>query len=1003
MGIGMGIFATLVYALTMESTTSLWDCGEFIAASYKQQVVHPPGAPLFLMIGRMFTLIPDLLGKTEWISLSMNFMSALSSGLAIMLLFWITTHFMRKVFVKTGERVTDAGHMWAILGAGLIGSLSGTFLDTVWFSAVEAEVYSMALFCTALVFWLTCKWERNADDPYADRYLVLIAFILGCSIFIHWLSLLCIPALMLTYYFKRHKATVLGTIGTLALSGLVLILFLNGVITGAVDFIAAVEKMVVNNMGMPFNTGVYLGIVIIVVVLTAGLFLLRKLNKPVAFNGLLALVFVLIGYSTIASVPIRSNAFTPIDMNSPRDIVSLSSYLHRDQYGSRPLATGYYYYERPTGVEYTGKRYAKNEKKGIYDVVGEKFEYTYNQNADKIIFPRLHSSAPQHISLYKQWLGLKKTEKPTYGDNLRFFFKYQIGHMYLRYFAWNFIGRQNDAQGTVTARDGNWISGVPFLENPRAPKQTGLPKSMKNHPYRNTFYFIPFLLGLLGMIFHFMNDKKSFLILLMLFLMTGVVLIIYGNSPPIEPRERDYIFAASFWAFCIWLGAGVVALFSLFNFLKGPARAGLAVGVALIAPILMGFQGWDEHDRSDRYAARDYAINYLESCAPNAILFTQGDNDTYPLWYAQEVEGVRKDVHVVNLSLLGVDWYINQKRHKVNDAAAVPMIQQPEDIRGSERDMVLYNESPSIAPQDRYVNLVQIMEFIANESNQRRSQSGDQISYYPTKKFSLPIPSAEKLVANGTVDPEDQALVAQEINWTLPKDRLLKNDLMVLDIIAANAKDDWSRPIYFAVSVDRNSYMGLNDYFQLEGLAYRLVPIKNNEADRSAPFIGRVNTDKMYDNLMNKFKFGNIDKDGVFMSTDVGRMASNFRSNFVHLAETMINQGNKEQAVQVLDKARAVFKDKANNNLGLFSYRMPIAYYLAGAPEKGNEMADQIIGNLMDEIEYYQTMSDSDLKRQGLGSTMGTYLNVVNQILSVARSEGQKDFADRMEQTYGLK
>jgi len=990
LGILVGVIATIVYSMTMESTASLWDCGEFIASAYKMQVVHPPGAPLFLMLGRMFTLIPEMMGRPDLISVSVNFMSALSSGLAMMFLFWITTYMGRKIVIGRDGEYTSA-NMYVILAAGLIAGLTGTFLDTVWFSAVEGEVYSMSLLFTAAVFWAICKWETIGHEPYADRWLVLIAFLMGCSIFVHWLNMLTIPAMGLVYYFKRYEnPTFLGIIITLVISVGILGFMLQGVITGLIDVISMVEIFMVNSLGMPFNSGLVVSIIGLVAILTSVLFFAYKKNYPVIFNMVLAYTFVVIGFSTITTVPIRSIAGPAIDMNSPQDPVSLASYLHREQYGSRPLAFGYYYTDSPTGTKTKGNRYKKVGDS--YKIVGKKFDYEYGR-AKKKFFPRIHSR--DHKKLYEKWLGLKSGRKPSFSDNIKFFWKYQIGHMYIRYFMWNFVGRQNEQQGTVDKKNGNWISGVPvsLFENGFIPSSDNdLPKVAKNNPYRNTFYFLPFLLGLLGLVFQAMNDKRRFLVVLFLFLMTGVALTIYGNSPPIEPRERDYIFAGSFWAFSIWVGLGVIALYSLLqNVLKGTAGVAVAFGISLIVPILLGAQGWDEHDRSGRYAAREYARNYLESCAPNAILFTQGDNDTYPLWYAQEVEGIRTDIHVVNLSLLGVDWYINQKRRKVNNAPIVPFSLSADQIGGSNRDMVLFHENPSIAPAGKHINLQEIMKFIGNDNNKQRTQSGDEIAYYPTKTFSLPVDKA-KVLANGTVAAKDASKIVDKLEWTLGKKTLLKNDLMVLDIIASN---NWENPIYFAVSVDRKSYMGLAKYFQLEGLAYRLVPIENPQKERTSPFLGRVDTDIMYDNLMNKFQFGNIGEEGVYLSNDIARMASNFRSNYVTLAEALLDEGKKDKAIAVLDRCQKEMPNH-NNPYNLYTYPLALAYYRAGANEKGNAVAEILIDNLADEVKYYAGMDDDDAKRFKRDKDLN--IQYIRQFISLAKQNGQTEFAKKIEE-----
>ncbi len=991
MGFLIGFLATLVYAMTMEATVSLWDCGEFIASSQKLQVVHPPGGPLFLMIGRMFTLPAELLNKPEWVAYSINFMSALSSGLAMMFLFWITTHISQKLVLKDQNSISQ-NNILLIIGAGIIAALTGTFLDTVWFSAVEGEVYSMSLLFTSVVFWLTCVWERKADEPFADRWLVLIAFIMGCSIFVHWLNMLSIPAIALIYYFKRYTPpSFKGIIATLITSVLILLFLMEFVITGIVGTMAKVEVFLVNSFGLPFNSGLYLSLIIFLSTLTACLYFAKKTHRPILFNSLMAFSFILIGFSTITTVPIRSNAEINIDMNGPGDLVTLASYLNREQYGQRPLATGYYYSDKLTGYEKTGFRYKKNEKKGNYEVIGNTYDPKY-KNAKKKLFPRIHSD--DHSRLYESWLGLKKGEKPSGLDNIKFFFIYQLNHMYIRYFMWNFVGRQSDEQGTVNALNGNWISGVSFLENPRAPEQINLPEKDKNHPYRNTFYYLPLLLGLVGMVFHFKENKQNFLAVLMLFLMTGVALTIYGNSPPIEPRERDYIFAASFWTFSIWIGIGMIALYKFISkTLSNKAGLGFAFMLSMIIPVLMGVTGWDEHDRSERYFARDLAANYLNSCAPNAILFTQGDNDTYPLWYAQQVENIRPDVQVVNLSLLQADWYINQKRNKVLEADPVPMSLSREAINGSNRDMVLYYENKKIAPENKFINLQSMMKFIGDDKNRLSYNNGsEKLSFIPTKKVSLPVDKA-KVLENDTVAPEDAPLIVDKIEWELPKDKLVKDELMILDIIATN---NWERPIYFAVSVSDDAYMGLQDYFQIEGLTYRLVPIKSKKKNRFSPYDGRTNTNIMYANLMNKFKFGNMRKEGLYLSNDVKRMANNLRSSYMHLADSLIEEGKPTKAIAVIDKCIEEMPDH-NNPYNAFSFRLPLVYYQSKANEKGNEIAEVIINRLLDEIDYYENVQSAAFKRKYLQSREHNK-QIVKAIIDTARRAGETEFATTMMQ-----
>ncbi len=984
--------ATVVYTLTMEGTASLWDCGEFVASAYKLQVVHPPGAPTFLMIGRMFTFLA--LGDVELMALALNFMSALCSGFSIMFLFWITTHLAHRILVPIKSATISTENVMAILGGGFIAALTCTFADSVWFSAVEAEVYSMSLLCTAIVFWSMLKWEERADEPYADRWLLFICFLVGTSIFIHWLNLLCIPAMVLLYYFKRYdKHTNKGMLAALVAGVGIVGFILWFVIPGIVDIVANFELAFVNSFGLPFNSGLITSLVLMIGGLAKALHYTYKNDKPVLHNALLGLMFILIGYSSIATVVIRSNAGPNIDMNSPRDAVSLSSYLKREQYGSRPFLFGYYYTAPISDVIELGKKYQRGEDR--YDVVGRRIDYAYK--GKRIFFPRIYDT--NNVANYEKWLGLRKGEKPSYADNLYFFFRYQIGHMYVRYLMWNFVGRQNDEQGLGGRKDGNWISGIPFIDAGQVGSQANLPAHIKDNPSRNTFYFLPLLLGLLGLVFQFTNDKNRSLVILLLFLLAGVAIIVQGNSPPIEPRERDYIFAGSFWTFTIWIGLGMVALYDLLRSkIDGKMAAIAAISISMLAPLLMGFQGWDDHDRSGRYAARDFAANYLNSCAPNAIIFTQGDNDTYPLWYAQEVENIRRDVRVVNLSLLGVDWYINQLRRKVNDAAPVPMSMTPAQIRGTKRDVVYNEDNEQIVPANTYVPLPDILEFIASDEGRTKLRGQSQeIDYYPTRNFSFKVDKA-KVLAQNSVAPEDEALMVDELQWTINKRSLYKNDLMVLDIISAN---NWERPIYFAISVSPGSYLGLEKYFQLEGLAYRLMPVKvtppidplTGQPDKVMK--GRVNPDIMYDNLMRKFRFGAINQADAHVDADLRRMIFNFRGNFARLADALIRRGDNEKAIEVLDRAQEVMPDKAAP-YNFYMYTILEAYYDAGAYEKANELTTLVADRLITELQYIKGLPKRDQKSWEAESQLNEYF--IRKFSRIAQSKGQNEFANELEQ-----
>jgi len=990
--IGWVVFsiAALVYALTMESSASFWDCGEFIAASYKLQVVHPPGAPVFLMIGRLFTLLS--FGNVEMIAVMVNFMSALCSAFAMLFLFWSITHLARRAMVNNAKTF-DKGTAIAILGSGVVGALAGTFCDSIWFSAVEAEVYSMSLFFTALVVWLMLKWDEHANEPYADRWLILIFFIMGVSIGVHWLNLLTIPAMGYLYYFRRYNFSWSGFILTGAISVAILGFILKGVITGFASIATAIEITFVNDFGLSFNSGVFTFLAFFIASFVAVLYFLKKKKWTFAYNATLALLMMMIGFSPLVTTVIRANADTPINMNDPKDMPSLMSFLNREQYGSRPLLTGHYYYSDVVDTKDEGVIYNKGKDK--YDVVGKKFSYVYDKD-ETGFFPRMHSNDPSHIRLYEQWTGLRKGKRPTFGDNLEFLWKYQLGWMYWRYFNWNFVGRQNDIQGVRGIKDGNWLSGIGFLDSRRLGPQANLPDYKKSNDSRNTYFFIPLIIGLIGFFYHFKSDRKRAFAVLVLFASMGLMLIIYGNSPPIEPRERDYIFAGSFWAFCIFIGLGVIGIYDfLKNKINTQPAAFAAIAIAVSAPILMGTQGWDDHNRSGSTIARDMARNYLESCKPNAILFTQGDNDTYPLWYAQEVEGIRTDVRIVNLSLLGVDWYINQLRKKSNEADAVDFSVSPDKYRGDKRNMVSYVDLEGNKFKDKFVALGDIMAFINSDDkrNKLETRGGKWLNYFPTKNMSLTI-NKDNILQNEVVNPKDTNKIVDKMAWKMKRNNLLKNDIYMLDIIAKNAADGWKRPVYFAVSINPDSFLGLEKYFQLEGLTYRLVPIESGGTNL---YTGRINTDEMYQNLMNEFTFGNIEKPSIAVSETIRRMATNLRSNYSRLAIQLIEEGQKEKAVQVLDKGLAYLTNE-KIPFDFFNVFAVEAYFNADEPEKALAVADIIAENLLQDMDYVNSLPknmkgaykrDSDIAEAGIG-----------ELMRLAVENKQEDWIDEMQSRY---
>ena len=1003
------VFAAVVYSMTMESSGSFWDCGEFVSGCYKLQVVHPPGAPFFLMLGRIFTLFA---GDPSRVALMVNLLSALATAGAILFTFWTTTGLARRVVMKDGQ-YTD-GRIFTVIAAGLITAGCGTFLDSLWFSAVEGEVYALSQFFLSLIVWAIIKWDAD-ETPYADHWLVLIAYMTGLSIGVHLLSLLALPAIALIYYYRKYKPTIIGWFGAVAAGFVILGVYMKFIISYTQAFLAGFDKLFVNSFGMPFNSGVYFFFILLALGLAGGLFYSHQAKKRNLNLALLCLAFSYIGYLSYLMVPVRALANPPINMNKPDDPFAIKSYVDREQYGDRPLLSGPDYtvtsYDIVDYVK-TGERWYKDEKEGKYVFGGDKQDYKFRDDV-KMLFPRLGFWQEEgKKAAYRAWLNpsfnvvnrssrevvqsfppnaQKQAEEYaaslnkdggnnfyvkdaiSFSDNLAFFFKYQVGYMYFRYFMWNFAGRQDDIQGTYANDNGRWISGIPFVDNsgafftPDWP-QENLSQSMLANKARNKFYMIPFILGLIGLIYTLYKDERTFWTILVLFGVTGLLQIVYQNEPPIEPRERDYAQAGSFLTYTIWIGFGLVALVEFMR--KRLPEVPSAIGAFILcasAPFLMGSQGWDDHTRHERYTARDFARCYLESCAPNAVLFTQGDNDTYPLWYAQEVEGIRTDIRIINLSLLGVDWYIDQLRYKTNDAAPLKMSFRPEQTMGSNRDIVRFKQDPRI-PQGVPVELSKVMQFIASEDQKNKVmyQSGETENYLPTQNFYIDI-DTNKAKALNMIAPADYGKMVSRMEWSINNSALLKNDLLTLDIVANNIME---RPIYFAVSVAPEAYMNLEKYFQLEGLTYRIVP-KLNES--GSPYSAPARTDVMYDNMMKKFKFGGIaENPNIYLDENVLRMTVNIRGNFGRLAEALIAQGETQKAAEVIDYSLKVMPaDRVPHSV--FDYSYPGVYYAAGQKDKGRKLLQEMSDKAKNELDYYVTVYKYALENARKSGDMGYY------------------------------
>ncbi len=924
--------AALVLGAAAEPTGSLWDCGEFIAGAYKLQVVHPPGAPIFLLVGRLFAWVGQMVSDDPaTIAYAVNLLSALCTAFGAMFICWSATILARLTLAGRDGELTQ-GQAIASLGAGLVAGLTMAFASSVWFSAVEGEVYAMSTFFTCLTLWAVLKWYQLPDTADADRWLVFAFYSVALSIGVHLLSLLTFPALAMFYYFKKaKKPTVLNTL----LAAGVGVAFIVGlqyfIIAGIPRLWATFDRFMVNGLGMPFHTGIILVFLLFGGVLWYGLRRAERTGNGLLQRLVVAVGVVVIAYTAFGMVVIRANANPPINMNDPSDATRLLPYLNREQYGERPLLRGPSFDAKPVGLK-TEERWGRVDDH--YEIVDEKIDYEY-ASSSKTLFPRMGDYSQGRPDLYRRWID-KPTGTPTFGDNIEFFLKYQLGWMYWRYFMWNFAGRQNGEQGFYSwdPSSGNWVSGIDFLDEGRIGNQDELPEFMANDQARNHYYLIPFLLGLVGMFFHYRSRPRDFAALFALFIITGIGITVYSNQPPNEPRERDYVLVGSIFTYAIWIGLSIPALFTLLSErvkLPGVAAAGAVSLLALSAPLLMVTENWDDHSRADHYASRDYASNFLNSCAPNAIIFTYGDNDTYPLWYCQEVEGIRTDVRVVNLSLIAVDWYIDQLRRKVNDSPAIEMSIPQEKLRGYKRIQVPFYAPSGAEPE---MALQQILKFIAEDHPLPAQGGRDFDSYVPTHNVHIPV-NKQTMIANGLLSAADSNVV-DTIRFNLgDRSFLIKDDIAILDIVASNFD---KRPIYWAVTTREEKLLGLADYTQLEGLSLRLVPFYSPGDGRSYGIIGsgRVASDIAYDNIMNKWQWGNFDKERLYVNRSYMPSLQTMRVGMIRIGRQLVTEGKLDKAEALADKYFAVFPD-FNFPYDQFSAYMADIYARAGANEKARE------------------------------------------------------------------
>ena len=1037
------LVAAITYCSTVEPTASFWDCPEFITTGYKLEVGHPPGAPFFMLVANFFSLFAsDATQVAYWV----NIMNALMSAGCILFLFWSITHLVKKLVCPNDEQM-NLSKLITIMGSGLVGALAYTWSDTFWFSAVEGEVYAFSSLFTAVVFWLILKWENVANEPRSDRWLILIAYLTGLSIGVHLLNLLCIPAIVLVYYYKKNpNADLKGSLLALAGSGVLVAAVLYGIVPGVVKVGGWFELLFVNSFGMPFNTGVIVYIILLAAVIiwgvyesytersrkmmnisflttiamlgipfyghgfgsiviglivlgALGAYLFAKLDAKWQISArtlntaLLCMMMIMVGYSSYALIVIRSAANTPMDQNSPEDIFTLGEYLGREQYGTRPLFYGQTYASKPALKEVDGgcvydvvegapvyqrKEKASADEKDSYEVVRHKTEYKYAQN---MFFPRMYSEL--HTQAYEDWLGgiegrtvpydqcgeMLMVKIPTQWENIKYFFSYQVNFMYWRYFMWNFAGRQNDIQGNGEIEHGNWITGIPAVDNFLVGNQEFLPSDLKNNKGHNVYFCLPLILGMIGLFWQAYKGEKGiqqFWVVFFLFFMTGLAIVLYLNQTPLQPRERDYAYAGSFYAFAIWIGMGVAGMANWLEKKIGEKPAAiLATILGLFVPVQMVSQTWDDHDRSGRYVASEFGQNYLNTLSEegNPIIFTNGDNDTFPLWYNQEVEGNRTDVRVCNLSYLQTDWYIDQMKRDSYDSPAVPIEwSRLEYVQGHNEAVAIrpemmkaitefYKQNPEEAVKEFGENPYELKNILRHWV--REPKLGQQV--IPTDSVVIKL-DKEAIKRSGMMIPDSlHGEIPEYMSISLKNKRMLyKSELMMLEMLA---NTNWERPMYMAITVGSENHLNLGDNFMQEGLAYRITPFNTTKLN------ARIDSEKMYDNLMHKFKFGGIDKDGIYLDETILRMSQTHRRMFVQVASQLIKEGKYEKALKALDYCQQVIPSKnvAHDYIMSSSKEMADDYIVLGEYAKAESILDELANKAVEYITWYMSLDDERL------------------------------------------
>lgn len=1039
--VGWAVFAiaALVYLLTIEPSTSLWDCSEFIATSYKLEVGHPPGAPLFMLLARVATMFAP---SPYYVPHMVNGMNAIASAFCILFLFWTITHIARRLYTRGGQEFTEA-KAYAVLGAGAIGALAYTFTDTFWFSAVEGEVYALSSMFTALVVWLMLRWEEEAESNHSWRWIILIAYLMGLSIGVHILNLLTIPALVFIYYFRTAKrVTWKGLIYATLIAGAIL-LAINGIIIPYTVLIGMhIDIWFVNSLGLPVNTGIVVFVLLMFVALGWAVYYTHTRGRRVWNMIAVCVTMIMLGFSSYASVTIRAIANPPMNSNNPNNPAALLSVLNRDQYGNRPLIYGASY---AAPIEsYTEKTvYNYNPKTEKYDELTTVDKYIYPDRFMHL-FPRMWNYLKKEHD-YKPWAAYRTKEdfvrdeegnivrdesgrpqrqtvmdygkavryydgyetktivEPTFMENLHYFFSYQLNYMYWRYFLWNFVGRQDDIQAeNVTLTHGNWLSGIDFIDQLYLGPQDNLPAEMENNRARNTYYFLPFILGLVGLIYQLNRDKRGFTIVMWLFVMMGIALVVYFNSSPGEVRERDYVYAGSFYAFSMWIGLGVLAIYdALSNLMKRNQRAAalVAVAIAAVVPGILCAENWDDHDRSGRTWARDSGHNYLNSVIQkegvSPIIVNYGDNDTFPLWFAQEVDGLRPDIRIMNSSYLDGEWYVDEMKCKANAADGIPF-SLPREKYTFVNDWI-----PVIDKLERAVDAKEVMEFIRSNDARTKYDIGmdEPVDFIPTKQIALPV-DKDAAIASGIVKESDRDLMVDTVYINLKKSSLSRSELMLLDMFA---NFDWKRPIYFTQAYMLNAF-GLVDYLQFDGYAYRFVPILTPLQDSWE--VGRVDADYAYDVLMNKAKYGGVSNPKVYVDSFMQHniMVARTREAFARVAKQYIFQQQYDRAEELLDRGLEVLPISQVRFTMENTYPFLEGYYSLGADEKGDALLMAYADTLIGYIEYYLQFDGfyGDLVTDIIDEKLGELSELYYLAGLADRKEVVRSFNEYYREAFGL-